>query len=214
MAVITISNPKPTRNQNTVRQVPPSVSTAPPRTGATIGASPPRAIMIDITLASRSPLATSTTTARATTAARPPPKPWMTRNAIKNQIDGAKAQPMAPSGAEQPADDHRHPPATLVRQRATEQLPQRHAEEERGQGQADQRRRGDQVGSDLRKGRGVHVGRERRHRALQRQRHNQQRASPWPCRPPRPADALVENGDATSRRELSSQHPPRSAEHL
>ena len=97
MAVITISSPKPTRNQNTVRQVPPSVSTAPPRTGATIGASPPRAIMIDITRASRSPLATSTTTARATTAARPPPNPWMTRHAIKNQIDGARAQPMAPA---------------------------------------------------------------------------------------------------------------------
>ena len=97
MAVIIISSPKPTRNQNTVRQVPPSVSTNPPRTGATIGANPPMAIMIDITLASRSPLAISTTTARATTAARPPPKPCTTRNTIRNQIDGARAQPMAPT---------------------------------------------------------------------------------------------------------------------
>ena len=72
------------------------MSTAPPKTGATIGANPPSAIMIDITLASRSPLATSTTTARATTAARPPPKPCTTRNTIKNQIDGASAQPTAP----------------------------------------------------------------------------------------------------------------------
>src|SRR5215212_681571 len=96
MAVITINNPKPTRHQNTVRQVPPSVSTAPPSTGATIGASPPSAIMIDITLASRSPFATSTTTARATTAAKPPPKPCTTRNAMSNQIDGANAQPTAP----------------------------------------------------------------------------------------------------------------------
>src|SRR5215213_3266393 len=96
MAVITINNPKPTRHQNTVRQVPPSVSTAPPNTGATIGASPPRAIMIDITLASRSPLATSTTTARATTAARPPPNPCTTRNTMRAQIDGARAHPMAP----------------------------------------------------------------------------------------------------------------------
>jgi hypothetical protein len=52
--------------------------------------------MIDITLASRSPLATSTTTARATTAAKPPPKPCTTRNTISNPIDGAKAQPTAP----------------------------------------------------------------------------------------------------------------------
>src|SRR5215204_5855347 len=96
MAVITINNPKPTRHQNTVRQVPPSVSTAPPNTGATIGASPPSAIMIDITFASRSPFATSTTTARATTAAKPPPKPCTTRNAMSIQIDGANAQPTAP----------------------------------------------------------------------------------------------------------------------
>jgi hypothetical protein len=52
--------------------------------------------MIDITLASRSPLATSTTTARATTAATPPPKPCTTRNTINNPIDGANAQPTAP----------------------------------------------------------------------------------------------------------------------
>ena len=97
MAVTTISKPKPTRIQKTVRQVPPRVSTAPPTTGATIGANPPSAIMIDITLASRSPLATSTTTARATTAAKPPPKPCTTRNTIKNPIDGANAQPTAPT---------------------------------------------------------------------------------------------------------------------
>ncbi len=96
MAVIIISNPNPTRNQKTVRQVPPKVSTVPPRTGATIGASPPRAIMIDITLASRSPFATSTTTARATTAAKPPPKPCTTRKTMSNPIDGANAQPTAP----------------------------------------------------------------------------------------------------------------------
>jgi hypothetical protein len=97
MAVIIISKPNPTRNQKTVRQVPPRVSTVPPRTGATIGASPPIAIMIDITLGSRSPLATSTTTARATTAATPPPKPCTTRPTINNPIDGANAQPTAPS---------------------------------------------------------------------------------------------------------------------
>src|SRR6187549_1265796 len=96
MAVIIISNPNPTRIQKTVRQVPPRVSTAPPTTGATIGANPPSAIMIDITLASRSPVATSTTTARATTAAKPPPKPWATRNTINTPIDGATAQPTAP----------------------------------------------------------------------------------------------------------------------
>jgi hypothetical protein len=89
--VLIISNPKPTSTQNTVRQLPPRVRTSPPRTGAIIGASPPRAIMIDITLASRSPLATSTT-ARATTAARP----WTTRDTTRNPIEGAKAHPTAP----------------------------------------------------------------------------------------------------------------------
>ena len=82
--MIIISNPKPTRHQNTVRQVPPSVSTAPPNTGAIIGARPPMAIRIDMTRANWSPLATSTTTARATAAARPPPNPCTTLNTIKN----------------------------------------------------------------------------------------------------------------------------------
>ena len=97
-------------------------------------------------------------------------------------------------GADQPADDERCPPTTLVRQRSTEQLAQGHAEEERGQGQTDQRRRGGQVGRHLGEGRGVHVGRERRHRALQGQRQHQRgrhrrscgTGSADPTRPSRP----------------------------
>jgi len=63
----------------------------------------------------------------------------------------------------------------LVRQRSTEQVPQRHAEEERGQRQTDQRRRGVQAGSHPREGWGIHVGRERRHCALQGQREDKRR---------------------------------------
>ena len=94
--MITISRPKPTRHQNTVRQVPPKVSTAPPATGAIIGARPPMAIMIDITRASRSPWARSTMTARATTEAIPPPKPCTTRATIRTPIEGDSAQATAP----------------------------------------------------------------------------------------------------------------------
>jgi len=131
--------------------------------------------MIDITLASRSPLATSTTTVRATTAARPPPKPCTTRNTINNPIDGANAQPTAPRvqispptiiGLRRPRWSDSGPPSSC---------PKRHAEEERGQPQTDQRRRGGQVGCHSRKGWGVHVGRERRHRALHGQREDQRR---------------------------------------
>jgi hypothetical protein len=79
-------------------------------------------------------------------------------------------------GADRATDDYRHPPAALVRPRPTEQLPRRHAEEERGQGQTDQRRWGGEVGGDLRERWGVHVSRERRHRTLQSQREDQRRS--------------------------------------
>ena len=106
IAVTIIASPNPTSTQNTVRHVPPKVRTAPPTTGAIIGAKPPSAIMIDIIRANTSPRATSTRTARATTAATPPPKPCSTRKAISQPIVGAMAQPSAPRV-------HSRPPAII-----------------------------------------------------------------------------------------------------
>jgi hypothetical protein len=141
MAVIIISNPNPTRNQKTVRQVPPHL-------GQQVAVGD---VHDDCAGDHR-----RNATAKALHHSEHDQKSDRRR---QRTADGAE-------GADQPADDHRYPPAALVRQRSTEQLPQRHAEEERGQRQTDQRRRGVQLGGHLREGRGIHVGRERRHRAL------------------------------------------------
>ena len=184
MAVSIISNPKPTSTQNTVRQEPPRVSTAPPTTGAIIGASPPSAIMIDMTRASTSPRATSTITARATTAATPPPNPCTTRNPISHPMDGASAQPTAPAvqtrppamiGSRRPRWSDNGPPSSWP-----SAMPK-----ERGEGQPDQGRRGGQFRCHVRNRRGVHVGRERRHRRLQGPGQDQRHRDGRPRRIPR-----------------------------
>ena len=118
MAVM--NRPKPTRHQNTVRQVA-TESTAPPTTGAIMGARALTAMRIDITEASRSPWARSTSTARPTTAATPPPKPCRNRPATSTPMPGARAHTTAPRvhstpptimGARRPRRSETVPPMT------------------------------------------------------------------------------------------------------
>ncbi len=59
-------------------------------------------------------------------------------------------------------DEQRPAPAALVRHRATDQLPQSHADEERGQGELHLRRRRGQIVGHPRERRHVHVGGQRR----------------------------------------------------
>ena len=76
-------------------------------------------------------------TARATTRPSRRRNPARTRGGIRTPIEG-NAQAHCADGADQTADDHRRSSPALVGDQSTEQLTERHPEEERGHGQPDQ----------------------------------------------------------------------------
>ena len=103
-------------------------------------------------------------TARPITMAQPPAKPWTSRAAIITPMVGESAQATDATLITTTAASSGHAAASLVRDRAADQLTQGHPHEERGQGQLHLRRAGPEVGGDPREGRDVHVRGQRRDR--------------------------------------------------
>ncbi len=121
----TASSQKETRQCDSCRMAAPS-------SGPTIGATPatPWTRFRDFT--NRAPEARSTTTERAITIAHPPLKPWTRRATIITPIDGLSAH-TTEAGDHHERAEQRTAATPLVGDRTTDELTERHPDEEGGQ---------------------------------------------------------------------------------
>ena len=102
-------------------------STSAPSSGPTIGAIPATAATRFIARTMRAPSVRSTTTDRAMTMAQPPANPCTNRAAIITVADGLNAHATDATTSDHQRSQQRPPASHPVRERAADQLTQRHA---------------------------------------------------------------------------------------